>query len=78
MKDIDLLENWPERVKLMQRNWIGKSKGAEFEFPLASPKNGNDTLQTLKVFTSRPDTIYGVQYIVISPEHPLIKDGYVY
>ncbi|KAI7883166.1 leucyl-tRNA synthetase [Lichtheimia hyalospora FSU 10163] len=70
LKDIDLLENWPDRVKQMQRNWIGKSTGAEFEFPLATP---NNQTQSLKVFTSRPDTIFGVQYLVVSPEHPLIS-----
>ncbi|CDS03215.1 hypothetical protein LRAMOSA00617 [Lichtheimia ramosa] len=70
LKDIDLLENWPERVKQMQRNWIGKSTGAEFEFPLSTPSNQT---QSLKVFTSRPDTIFGVQYLVVSPEHPLIS-----
>ncbi|KAI8099613.1 leucyl-tRNA synthetase [Halteromyces radiatus] len=67
LKDIDLLKNWPERVKQMQRHWIGKSKGVEFKFPIVSNNNH------LKVFTSRPDTIYGVQYLVISPEHPLIN-----
>ncbi|KAI9257176.1 leucyl-tRNA synthetase [Phascolomyces articulosus] len=70
LKDIDLLKNWPERVKQMQRHWIGKSKGAEFEFPLATP---TDKVSSLKVFTSRPDTIFGVQYLVVAPEHPLIN-----
>ncbi|KAI8145706.1 leucyl-tRNA synthetase [Fennellomyces sp. T-0311] len=70
LKDIDLLENWPEHVKQMQRNWIGKSKGAEFEFHLTKP---TDKVDSLKVFTSRPDTIYGVQYIVVAPEHPLVN-----
>ncbi|KAI7860772.1 hypothetical protein BDC45DRAFT_492760 [Circinella umbellata] len=72
LKDIDLLENWPERVKQMQRHWIGKSKGAEFEFPLATP---TDNVSSLKVFTSRPDTIFGVQYLVVAPEHPLVNKG---
>ncbi|CAO3607723.1 unnamed protein product [Cunninghamella echinulata] len=73
LKDIDLLENWPHRVKQMQRHWIGKSKGAEFEFSIASDKK----IDHLKVFTSRPDTIFGVQYLVISPEHPLISKDYL-
>ncbi|KAI9478745.1 MAG: leucyl-tRNA synthetase [Benjaminiella poitrasii] len=68
LKDIDRLKNWPDRVKQMQRNWIGKSTGAEFKFDIISK-----TLQdSIKVFTSRPDTIYGVQYLVLAPDHPLI------
>ncbi|KAI8382311.1 leucyl-tRNA synthetase [Blakeslea trispora] len=68
LNDIDRLENWPDRVKQMQRNWIGKSSGAEFEFHVTS---GN-IKEPIKVFTSRPDTIYGVQYLVLGPEHPFI------
>ncbi|KAI8987725.1 leucyl-tRNA synthetase [Mycotypha africana] len=68
LKDIEKLDNWPERVKQMQRNWIGKSIGAEFDFQI----NSASAIQSLKVFTSRPDTIYGVQYLVVAPEHPLI------
>ncbi|CEJ00961.1 hypothetical protein G6F70_002253 [Rhizopus microsporus] len=69
LKDIDRLENWPERVKQMQRNWIGKSEGAEFTFNTTSSK----TMEPIKVFTSRPDTIFGVQYLVLAPEHPLVN-----
>ncbi|KAI8082560.1 leucyl-tRNA synthetase [Gilbertella persicaria] len=69
LKDIDRLEHWPERVKQMQRNWIGKSTGAELEFKLTS----DVAKEPIKVFTSRPDTIYGVQYLVLAPEHPLIN-----
>ncbi|CEP13886.1 hypothetical protein [Parasitella parasitica] len=69
LKDIDRLENWPERVKQMQRNWIGKSSGAEFDFSISSA----GTHDPIKVFTSRPDTIYGVQYLVLAPEHPLVN-----
>ncbi|KAG0745041.1 hypothetical protein G6F57_002447 [Rhizopus arrhizus] len=69
LKDIDRLENWPERVKQMQRNWIGKSKGAELLFNITS----TNSMEPIKVFTSRPDTIFGVQYLVLAPEHPLIK-----
>ncbi|KAI7890879.1 leucyl-tRNA synthetase [Mucor mucedo] len=70
LKDIDRLENWPERVKQMQRNWIGKSKGAEFDFNITSSNAAN--LEPIKVFTSRPDTMFGVQYLVLAPEHPLV------
>ncbi|KAI8375626.1 leucyl-tRNA synthetase [Choanephora cucurbitarum] len=72
LNDIDRLENWPDRVKQMQRNWIGKSTGAEFEFQLTL-----DNKAPIKVFTSRPDTIYGVQYLVLGPEHPLIHKDHL-
>ncbi|KAI8069306.1 leucyl-tRNA synthetase [Gongronella butleri] len=68
LTDIDLLKNWPDRVKQMQRNWIGKSKGAEFEFKV---DGANSAIEPLKVFTSRPDTLLGVQYLVVAPEHPM-------
>ncbi len=61
-----------ERVKVQQRNWIGRSEGAEIDFELYS-ESGNP-LSELKIFTSRPDTIYGTTYMVISPEHPLINE----
>lgn len=71
LDDLDTLENkWPSQVLNMQRNWIGKSTGLEFEFKLSSPV---DKIQTLKVFTTRPDTIYGVTYCAISAEHPLTQ-----
>lgn len=65
LNDLDKLPNWPERVKLMQANWIGKSVGAYLEFPIV----GMD--ENIAVFTTRPDTVYGVSYVVLSPEHPL-------
>jgi leucyl-tRNA synthetase len=65
LSDLDKLEGWPERVKLMQANWIGKSVGAYLEFPIA----GMD--EKMAVFTTRPDTVYGVSYVVLAPEHPL-------
>ena len=61
----DLLLKWPEHVLLMQKNWIGKSKGAHVTFPVS----GTD--QSIKVFTTRVDTIYGATFVAISPEHPL-------
>jgi leucyl-tRNA synthetase len=66
-----LKSGWPERVLSMQKNWIGKSTGAELDFPLVDPV-GNET--SLKVFTTRPDTVYGVTYMGIAPEHPLAED----
>ncbi|HBQ98224.1 leucine--tRNA ligase [Roseofilum sp. Belize Diploria] len=65
LQDLDKLTGWPERVKLMQANWIGKSVGAYLEFPIV----GLD--EKMAVFTTRPDTVYGVTYVVLAPEHPL-------
>ena len=65
LKDIDKLGGWPDKVKSMQTNWIGKSEGAELKFRL----DGSD--EELTIFTTRPDTVYGVSYMVIAPEHPI-------
>jgi len=65
LNDLDKLEGWPERVKLMQANWIGKSIGAYLEFPIINFD------EKIGVFTTRPDTVYGVTYVVLAPEHPL-------
>jgi leucyl-tRNA synthetase len=61
---LDTLEHWPEKVKLMQRNWIGKSLGADVDFPV--PFLGHP----IRVFTTRPDTIFGATFMVLAPEHP--------
>jgi len=63
----DRLPGWPERVMTMQRNWIGKSEGAEFDLPVA----GRSGL-ALRIFTTRPDTAFGMTYAVLAPEHPLV------
>ena len=68
LKDIDKLGGWPDKVKSMQTNWIGKSEGAELKFRL----DGSD--EELTVFTTRPDTVYGVSYMVIAPEHPIVEN----
>ena len=65
LNDLDKLTGWPERVKLMQANWIGKSIGAYLEFPIVGRED------KISVFTTRPDTVYGVTYVVLAPEHPL-------
>ena len=64
--------DWPEPIKLMQRNWIGRSEGAEVHFPLAygSAESGEDIIT---VFTTRPDTLFGATYMVLAPEHPLVE-----
>ncbi len=67
LNDLDKLPGWPDRVKLMQANWIGKSTGAYLEFPIV----GMD--EKIGVYTTRPDTVYGVTYVVLAPEHPLTK-----
>ena len=68
LADLDKLKGWPEKVKLMQRNWIGKSRGAELTFTVESTPNIQIT-----VFTTRPDTVFGVSYLVLAPEHPLVS-----
>lgn len=63
----DQLPGWPERVLAMQRNWIGKSYGCEIEFPVA------DNTEKIKVFTTRPDTLFGATFMSLAPEHPLAR-----
>lgn len=67
LKDLDLLPGWPERVKTMQHNWIGRSEGLEFSFEIPALNN------TVAVYTTRPDTAYGVTFMALAAEHPLIK-----
>jgi leucyl-tRNA synthetase len=64
LEEIDRLEGWPEAVRVMQRNWIGRSEGIELAFEVP----GHDSL---RIFTTRPDTIYGATYMAVAPEHPL-------
>lgn len=67
LDDIDQLE-WPEKIKTMQKNWIGRSEGAEVDFAIAG-----DAAEKITVFTTRPDTIFGATFMVLAPEHPLVK-----
>lgn len=67
LKDLDLLEGWPERVKTMQRNWIGRSEGLEFSFDIP------ELNEKVAVYTTRPDTAFGVTYVVLAAEHPLVE-----
>ena len=74
LKDLDEID-WPERTKAAQRNWIGKSVGAQIKFPILNPSKELLSAQpkgTLDVFTTRPDTLFGATYAVIAPEHPLL------
>ena len=66
LEDIELLGDWPERVRLMQQNWIGRSEGVSFRFEIEGRQD------TLDVFTTRIDTIYGITYVVLAPEHELV------
>ena len=67
LAELDSLKGWPDKVKLMQKNWIGKSFGCEINFQIS------DSKQTIKVFTTRPDTIFGATFIALSSEHELSK-----
>lgn len=69
LQDLDKLPHWPDQVKVMQKNWIGRSEGVEVTFTLP------DRDETLKIFTTRPDTLFGVTFIAIAPQHPLAKQA---
>lgn len=69
LNDLDTLESWPEQVKTMQRNWIGRSEGVEIEFSVA------DSDEKLSVYTTRPDTFMGVTYLAIAAAHPLAQQA---
>ena len=73
LDDLDQLEGWPEPVKQMQANWIGRSEGAEVDFELI-PADGKDDGQTITVFTTRPDTLFGCSFFLLAPESPLVHD----
>jgi len=67
LDDMDILEEWPERVLTMQKNWIGRSEGTKVEFKISGSN------KTMSVFTTRPDTLFGVTFFVLSPEHPMVE-----
>jgi len=68
LDDLQLLDQWPAKVRLMQTNWIGRSSGAEVDFPIAGL---ND--EPIRVYTTRPDTLFGATFMVLAPEHPLVE-----
>src|SRR5437764_4538744 len=70
LSGLDKLD-WPDKVKAMQSNWIGRSEGAEVTFTAIAP---NGTEHPLKIFTTRPDTLFGATYMVMAPEHPLVEE----
>ncbi|HVH37254.1 MAG TPA: leucine--tRNA ligase, partial [Sphingomicrobium sp.] len=65
---LETLDQWPDKVRLMQENWIGKSRGLQFRFRLSEPV---DRIDQVEVFTTRPDTIFGASFVAVSPDHPL-------
>ena len=71
LEAIEKLDSWPAKVKLMQSNWIGRSKGLEFDFEVTNPPKDH---QVIKVYTTRPDTLMGASFVGISADHPLAKE----
>ncbi|MEO5808611.1 MAG: leucine--tRNA ligase [Sphingomicrobium sp.] len=70
LEGLDALDQWPAKVRLMQENWIGKSRGLQFRFRLAAPL---DAIDNVEVFTTRPDTIFGASFVALSPGHPIAE-----
>ena len=69
LKDLDNLDNWPDKVKTMQKNWIGKSFGCEIDFQI----EGSKDIKSIKCYTTRPDTLFGFSFLALSVDHPLSK-----
>ena len=69
LEDLDALDQWPEKVKIMQKNWIGKSFGCEIDFKIEGSKN----VESIKCYTTRPDTLFGFSFLALSIDHPLSK-----
>lgn len=67
LQDMVLMDGWPEKVKIMQENWIGRSEGAEIDFQIEGAED------IITVYTTRPDTVFGITYMVLAPEHPLVE-----
>ncbi|MES2326590.1 MAG: leucine--tRNA ligase [Pseudomonadota bacterium] len=70
LEGLQTLDEWPDKVRLMQENWIGKSRGLQFQFRLAEPTEGIDSVE---VFTTRPDTIFGASFIAVAADHPIAE-----
>ena len=70
LEGLDDLKNWPNKVKIMQKNWIGKSFGCEIDFKI----EGNPSINKIKCFTTRPDTLFGFSFMALSPDHPVAKN----
>src|SRR5213078_2693069 len=79
LKGLDTLTEWPEKVIVMQRNWIGRSDGARIKFPVAdapAERRTGGQVPDIEIFTTRIDTIYGATFVLLAPEHPLV-DAYL-
>ncbi len=76
LKGLDTLTEWPEKVVVMQRNWIGRSEGARLKFPVARSGRGGEGVgsagEAVEIFTTRIDTIYGATFVLLAPEHPMV------
>src|SRR5438270_2078870 len=70
LEGLQTLDEWPDKVRLMQENWIGKSRGLQFRFRLAEPTKGIDSVE---VFTTRPDTIFGASFVAVAADHPIAQ-----
>ena len=70
LDDLNLLEQWPDKVKTMQKNWIGKSSGCEIDFEI----QGSEKIKSIKCYTTRPDTLFGFSFLALSVDHPLSKN----
>ena len=68
LDDLALLDKWPNKVRVMQTNWIGRSEGAEADFPVVGLEN-----EVVRIYTTRPDTLFGATFMVLAPEHPLVE-----
>ena len=71
LDDLDKLDGWPEKVKIMQSNWIGRSEGVNLDFEVADETD--ESLRCLSVYTTRPDTLMGVTYVAVAPQHPVAR-----
>jgi leucyl-tRNA synthetase len=69
--DLKQLDRWPEKVRVMQENWIGRSKGCRFKFQIAGSRPAGVTEEEVEVYTTRPDTLYGASFVGIAADHPL-------
>ena len=75
LDDLDTLDGWPARVKTMQKNWIGRSEGAEIDFPVVPREDGaGDSTDRISCYTTRVDTIFGCTYMALAPEHPALNN----
>ena len=70
---LDSLDRWPDKVRTMQANWIGRSRGAEVRFPLTDEVIADEFGATIDVFTTRPDTLYGASFLALAPDHPIVR-----